>query len=323
MFKQSIVLLIAWAVIDAALSPSAFAQWKPDRPVELVVFAAAGGGNDKAARVLQRIWQDNHMLEATVVNKVGGGGALAYTYVSQKPDGHTIGIAQSGLLTNQITGRSPVGVSDLTVLPYIGTEPVALAVRTESPYRTLREFTDQLKKDPASVSVSVGSTLGAVNHFTMALLAKAAGIDPKKLKILVFGGGAESVTNLLGGHIDAMAQASNNAIPFYQAGKMRILGLSTEKRSAGLPDVPTFREQGYNVVIDGWYVFVGPKRMTPAQVSYWDDIFARTLRTDEWKKFVASSGWEPGYKNSQETAAFLKREYDEAKGLLTDLGLAK
>ena len=170
---------------------------------------------------------------------------------------------------------------------------------------------------------SVGSTLGAVNHFTMALLAKAAGIDPKKLKILVFGGGAESVTNLLGGHIDAMAQASNNAIPFYQAGKMRILGLSTEKRSAGLPDVPTFREQGYNVVIDGWYVFVGPKRMTPAQVAYWDDIFARTLRTDEWKKFVASSGWEPGYKNSQETATYLKREYDEAKGLLTELGLAK
>ena len=139
----------------------------------------------------------------------------------------------------------------------------------------------------------------------------------------LFGGGAESVTNLLGGHIDAMAQASNNAIPFYQAGKMRILGLSTEKRSGGLPDVPTFREQGYNVVIDGWYVFVGPKRMTPAQVSYWDDIFARTLRTDEWKKFVASSGWEPGYKNSQETATYLKREYDEAKGLLTELGLAK
>ena len=75
-------------------------------------------------------------------------------------DGHTIGIAQSGLLTNQITGRSPVGVSDLTVLPYIGTEPVALAVRAESPYRTLREFTDQLKKDPASLSVSVGSSAG-------------------------------------------------------------------------------------------------------------------------------------------------------------------
>jgi putative tricarboxylic transport membrane protein len=264
------------------------------------------------------------MLEAVVVNKVGGGGALAYSYVSQKTgDAHSIAIAQAGLLTNQITGRSPLSLADITVLPYIGTEPVALAVRTESPYRNLREFIDQMKKDPASLSVSVGSTLGAINHFTIALLAKSAGVDPKKLKILVFGGGAESVTNLLGGHIDAMAQATNNAVPFYQAGKMRILGVSTAKRAASLPDVPTFREQGYNVVIDGWYVFVGPKNMTSAQVAYWDGIFARTVQTAEWKKFVETTGWEPGYKNSQETAAYLRKEHDEAKAILGELGLAK
>ncbi len=298
--------------------------WKPERPVELVVFAAAGGGNDKAARVIQKIWQDNHMLEAVVVNKVGGGGSLAYSYVSQKGvDAHTIAIAQAGLLTNQITGRSPLSLADVTILPYIGTEPVGLAVRTESPYRNLREFMDQMKKDPASLSVSVGSTLGAINHFTIALLAKAAGVDPKKLKILVFGGGAESATNLLGGHIDAMAQAMNNSVPFYQAGKMRILGVSTAKRATGLPDVPTFKEQGYNVVIDGWYVFVGPKSMTSAQIVYWDAVFAKTVQTAAWKRFVETTGWEAGYKNSQETAAYLRKEYDEAKAILTELGLAK
>ena len=317
-------LALAVCVAGVIGAPAAGAQtWKPERPVELVVFAAAGGGNDKAARVIQKIWTENRMLEAVVVNKVGGGGSLAYTYVSQKPDSHTIAIAQAGLLTNQLTGRSPIGLADVTVLPYIGTEPVALAVKAESPYRSLREFMDQLKKEPASLSVSVGSTLGAVNHFTVALLAKAAGIDPRKLKILVFGGGAESVTNLLGGHIDAMCQASNNAIPFYQAGKMRMLGISTEKRAANLPEVPTFREQGYNVVIDGWYVFVGPKHTTPAQVAYWDDIFARTVRTAEWKKFTDSTGWEAGYKNSQETVGYLRKEYDEAKAILTELGLAK
>ena len=317
---------LALAVCMASVigAPGAAAQaWKPERSVELVVFAAAGGGNDKAARVIQKIWTENRMLEAVVVNKVGGGGSLAYTYVSQKPDSHVIAIAQAGLLTNQITGRSPLGLTDVTVLPYIGTEPVGLAVKTESPYKNLREFMDQLKKKPASLSVSVGSTLGAINHFTIALLAKSAGVDPKKLKILVFGGGAESATNLLGGHIDAMAQATNNAVPFYQAGKMRILGVSTAKRTASLPDVPTFREQGYNVVIDGWYVFVGPKNMTPAQVAYWDAIFAKTTQTAEWKKFVETTGWEPGYKNSQETAAYLRKEYDEAKAILTELGLAK
>ena len=79
----------------------------------------------------------------------------------------------------------------------------------------------------------------------------------------------------------------------------------------------------YDVVIDGWYAFVGPKNLTPAQVAYWDDIFAKTLRTDEWKKFVETTGWEAGYRNSKDTAAFLRKQYDEAKALLGELGLAR
>ena len=310
-------------VLSAA--PLCHAQgWKPDRTVELVVFAAPGGGNDKAARVLNKIWTEHKLVDSVVVNKVGGGGALAYTYVSQKAgDGNVIAIAQAGLLTNYLAGRSPLTLNDVTVLSYIGSEPVALAVKADSPYKNLREFMDQLKKDPASLSISVGSTLGAVNHFTIAALAKASGIDPKKLKVLVFGGGAVSVTNLLGGHIDAMVQAANNAIPHYQAGTMRILGISLPKRSAKLPDVPTFKEQGFNVEMDGWYVFVGPKNLSPAQVAYWEGIFAKTVQTEDWKKFAAQSGWEVGYKNAQETTAYLRKENDEAKAILTDLGMAK
>ena len=310
----------------AIASATAHAQpWKPDRAVEVVVFAAPGGGNDKAARYLQRIWHDTKMLEAIVVNKVGGGGSLAYNYVSQKTgDGHAIAIAQAGLLTNHITGRSPLNPhTDVTILPYIGTEPVALAVRADSPYKTLKEFTAQLQKDPASLAISVGSTRGAVNHFTVALLAKAAGVDPRQLKILVFGGGAESVVNLLGGHIDAMMQASNNAIVHHQAGKMRILGISMPKRSAIIPDVPTFREQGYDVLMDGWYAFVGPKGMSEAQIAYWDGAFLRTVNHADWKKFIDSGGWEWGYKNARDTLAQMKKEYDQSKALLTELGMAK
>jgi putative tricarboxylic transport membrane protein len=300
------------------------AQWKPDRTVELVVFAAAGGGNDKAARQIQRIWQEGKLLESTVSNKVGGGGSVAYTYTSQKTgDGSTIAIAQAGLLTNHLTGRSPISLADVTILPYIGSEPIALAVRADSPYKSLREFVAQLRKDPQSLAISVGSTRGASNHFTIAQLAKAVGVDPKQLKILVFGGGAESVTNLLGGHIDAMVQAANNAIPHQKAGTMRILGISMPKRSASAPDAPTFTEQGYNVVMEGWYAFVGPRGLTPAQVAYWDTTFEKTVQAPEWKKFVETTGWEWGYKNSRDTAAYLKAEYDESKSLLGELGMAK
>jgi putative tricarboxylic transport membrane protein len=318
---RSVLPLLGLTLIGC---PVAHGQWKPERTVEIVVFAAPGGGNDKSARVIHRIWQETKMVDAVVTNKVGGGGSLAYTYVSQKTgDPHYIAIAQAGLITNQITGRSPVSYTDLTPLAFVGSEPVGLAVRTESPYKNLTEMVAQLKKDPQSLSISVGSTRGAINHFTMALLAKAAGIDPTKLKILVFGGGAESVTNLLGGHIDVMAQAINNAIPHYQAGKMRILAISTAKRSPGLPDVPTFREQGYDVAIEGWTVFLGPKGLTPAQLAFWEDIFARTVQHPEWKKYLESNSWEPGYKNSRDTLEYLKKDYERSKSLLVELGMAK
>jgi putative tricarboxylic transport membrane protein len=321
---RNCLALTAAAALAAQLPATAHAQWKPERAVEVVVFAAPGGGTDKSARVLQKIWQETKMLEAVVTNKVGGGGSLAYTYVSQKTgDAHFIAIAQAGLITNHVTGRSPIHFNDLTPLAFVGNEPVGLAVRADSPYRNLKEFVRQLRKDPQSLAVSVGSTRGAVNHFTMALLAKSAGIDPTRLKILVFGGGAESVVNLLGGHIDAMAQAINNAIPHHQAGKMRILALSTAKRSPGLPDVPTFREQGFDVVVEGWTVFMGPKGLTPAQVAYWEGVFAKTLQHPEWKKYLAFNAWEWGYKNSRDTLDYLKKDYEQSKMLLTELGMAK
>ena len=310
----------------ALYSIGAYAQpvWKPERTVEVVVFAAPGGGNDKSARVMHKIWQETKLVDAVVTNKVGGGGSLAYTYVSQKAgDAHHIAIAQAGLITNHITGRSPLHYSDLTPLSFVGSEPVALAVRADSPYKTLKEFVDQLRKDPASLSISVGSTRGAINHFTIARLAKAAGIDPRQLKILVFGGGAESVTNLLGGHIDAMVQAVNNAIPHHKAGKMRILGLSTPKRSPGLPDAPTFREQGYDVVMEGWTIFVGPKGMAPAQVAYWEGVLQKTVHHALWKQYLESNSWDWGYKNAQETLAYLKKDHEQSKALLTEIGLAK
>lgn len=313
----------ALALLAAASGIHAQTAWKPERTVEVVVFAAPGGGNDKSARVMHKIWQEAK-LEAVITNKVGGGGSLAYTYVSQKTgDGHHIAIAQAGLITNHITGRSPMHYTDLTPLSFVGSEPVAIAVRADSPYKTLKEFVEQLRKDPPSLAISVGSTRGAINHFTISLLAKAAGIDPKQLKILVFGGGAESVVNLLGGHIDAMVQAVNNAIPHHKAGKMRILGLSTPRRSPGLPDAPTIREQGYDVVMEGWTIFIGPKGLTPAQVAFWEAVFQKTVNHEDWKKYLEFNSWEWGYKNSQETLAYLKQDYEQSKTLLIELGMAK
>lgn len=303
---------------------AAHAQWKPERTVEVVVFSAAGGGNDKTARVMQKIWSENKMLDAAVNNKVGGGGSLAYSYVSQKAgDAHFVVVAQAGLITNRISGLSPISYTDLTPLAFVGNEPVGLAVRADSPFRTIKDFADQLRKDPQSLSISVGSTRGAVNHFTVALLAKAVRVDPKQLKILVFGGGSEATTNLLGGHISATSLAINNSIPHHQAGKLRILAISTPKRSSGLPDVPTFRENGFDVVMEGWTILMGPKGLAPAQVAYWEGILAKTVQHPEWKQYLEFNSWEWGYKNSRQSLEYLKQGDEQSRSLLTELGMAK
>jgi len=311
-------------VLVLAAAPG-YAQWKPEKPVEYVVGFAAGGGNDKTARVMQKIWRELKWIDnVAIVNKVGGGGAVSYNYINQHPgDAHYIAVAQMGLVTNQLLGRSPLRYTDLTPLGMVGNEPVGIAVRADSPIKDAKDFIARLKADPASLSISVGSTLGATNHFAVGALAKTAGVDPKKLKILTFGGGAESVTNLLGGHIDAMSQAINNAIPHYQAGTMRIIGLSTSQRSATLPDVPTFREQGFDVVIDGWTVVVGPRDLSPSQIAYWEAMLEKTVNHGDWRKYLETFSWVWEFKKSQATRDYLTKEHDAASRMLVDLGMIK
>lgn len=299
--------------------------WKPGKSVEIVVGSAPGGGNDKSARTLQKVLTQGNIAESVVLNKVGAGGGIAYSYVSEKSDPHFVGIAQGGIMSNKISGRSTLDpLKDVTPLSYLGAEAVGIAVRADSPYKNIKEFLAQLKKDPSSLSVSVGSDRGGTNHSGIALLAKAEGIDPKKLKIVVFGGGSESVTNLLGGHIDAMSQLQNNAIPHHQAGTMRILCVTSAERAAAVPDVPTCKEEGYaDVVTSNWTVVIGPKNMTPEQIAGWEKILHQINQSDAWKDLMKASSGTTEYKNSKQTAAFFAEDYKRAENLMTELGLAK
>lgn len=205
--------------------------WKPDRTVEIVVGSAAGGGNDKTGRTLLRIWQENGWLEnAIVVNKVGGGGALAYAYAAQTPgDGHRIAVARTGLLTNHIRGLSPLGPADVTAIAMVADEPMSLSVRADSAMKTVGDLVARWKADPQSISISLGSSRGSTTHFLVALIARAGSVDPRKLKTLTFGGGAESVTNLLGGHIDLVSLAVGNIVAHHRAGTLRMIAVASAR----------------------------------------------------------------------------------------------
>jgi putative tricarboxylic transport membrane protein len=316
--------LLACVALQAGAS-LAQPAWKPERTVEIVVGSAAGGGNDKTARTLLKIWQENKWLEnATVVNRVGGGGAVAYTYTNQNAgDGHRIAVARTGLLTNHIRGLNPLNYTDMTPIAMIADDPMALTVRADSAVRSVKDLVARWKTDPQALSISLGSSVGSTTHFLVALIAKSAGVDPTRLKVLNPGGASKSVTQLLGGHIDMVSLAAGNTVAHHKAGTARLIGIASEKRIASVPDVPTVREQGVDVVQGGWTLIVGPGGLTPPQVAYWESLLERTVAHPEWKKSIEADSAVWLFMKSQPTREFLRKEYDTDKALLVELGMVK
>jgi len=313
------------ATIAFAVSTTIHAQaFKPDRPIEIVVPTAAGGGNDKTARLLGKLLQERG-IQNVVVNKTGAAGALAYHYVIQrKGDPHTIGVAQAGLLSNQITGRSPFGHADLTILANVGLEPSALAVRHESPVPNAAAMFEAFRKDPKAFAVSIGSTPGGTSHLALSRAVRTLGIDPKLMKTVAFNGSAEAVAAVLGGHIDMMIAAINNIVPHQQSGKMRALLVTADKRLGGeFSAVPTLRDNGIDVVAMGWTAIIAPRNLTSAQMAFWEDALSQAAHTDEWRKYLELNYWQNVYQAHADATAYLKTQYEQARLGLIDLGLAK
>jgi len=317
-------VLAALCLATTAACPAQPA-WQPDRPVEFVVLSAPGGGNDRTARLMQKIWRESKWLDnVNVLNKPGGGGALAYTYVAQHAgDGHFIAVVRKGLLSNQILGRSQLRYTELTPLAIVANEPDAMAVRSDASMKSAHDLAERLKTDPQSITTSVGSTRGGPSHMMVVQLAKLAGADPRQLKIVTFGGSAESVTNLLGGHIQVIASSVDALVPHHKSGAMRILGVATPQRSAALPDVPTFREQGYDLIVGNWTGIMGPKGLAPAQVAYWENLLERTFRHPTWQSMLEGDALEADFRNSQAMRELLARDYERERQLLTELGMAR
>ena len=318
--------LLSWAALWATAG-AAQTAWKPEKAVELIAPSAPGGGTDTAARLIQRIWQDQRLLDVpvSVVNKSGGGGALALTYLkSRTPDPHFLQVVSAVLLTNHIAGRSQFSHADFTPIALLNSEYVVLAVKRESPFKTAKDLMAALKADPGAVSFAVGTSLGGVNHIAAAAVARASGGDPKRLKTVVFKSSAESATAALGGHVDVMASSASLVLHHLRSGMMRVLAVSAPKRLAGdLAAVPTLREQGVDAVIDNFRMMMGPGGMSPAQITFWDQVMGRLTQESEWKKDLENNGWENTYMNSRDTGSYLDAQYAGLKSVLAEVGFAK
>jgi len=326
--RNALIRLIAGAAAVMAVAASAQGQeWTPARNVEIIVPFAAGGGNDIPARIMQKILTEKRLVgtSVSVLNKPGGGGTLGLIYLNEHAgDGHYLSLISTSTLTSHIIGASKINYADVTPIIPLITEYIGFAVNAASPFKTFGDVVDAMKKDPASLSFAIGGGRGNPNHAAIAAALKAAGADVRKMKAVAFGGGKEALIAVMGGHVDVLAAAGSVLAPQAKAGKLRIVAVAAPARlERDLATVPTLKEQGLEGVFAFSRYIVGPKDLGAPQAAYWEKAFGAAVKTDEWKAEAAKRNWDIPAMNASDTSTDLKKQYEDLRAVLSDLGMAK
>jgi len=313
-------------LVMLAAPPVDAAEWKPERPVELITGAAAGGNLDITARAIQTIWQRQEIVSNTVViNKPGGAGTIASAYLSQHAgDPHYLMTLPMTVFTSHIMGTGKFTHTDFSPIAMLFGQYVFVSVREDSPIKSGKQLIERLRQNPASLNFAIATAIGNSIHMGLALPMKAAGIDVKRMKVVPFKSSGVSMTNLLGGHVDVVASTFGTLLPHLAAGRVRVLGVSAPQRLPGtLASVPTWKEQGADATFLNWLGIAAAKGLSTAEVAYWEAAFAALVKTDEWHKDLEKNLRVDTYMNSRGTRKYLDQQYGEIKGILTDIGLAK
>ena len=301
--------------------------WKPDRTVEIIVGTAPGAAPDETARTIQRLWQTRGIFDGpvTVINKPGGGNLIAWTYLNQHAgNGHYQMIGNLNVLISRAIGLSPYAHTDYTWIATLFDEFFAVSVRADSPIASGRDLATQLLKDAGSVVIGVSTSIGGANHLSAALALQRAGVDPRRVKFVAFKGSAESVTALLGGHVDAVSTAVSTVVPHVRNGQLRTVAVSAPQRLGGaLATVPTWAEQGIKGTMTNFRAVIAPRGTDAGAVRFWESRYAGLAAQDEWKKDLEANLWAWNFLDAAKTVAAVTDYADEVGALVGTLGLRK
>jgi putative tricarboxylic transport membrane protein len=320
--KYSKAMCAAAVAALATFSGVAQAQWVPTKNIDVIVHTGPGGGNDVLARAIATMVEKEKLLPVRmqVVNKTGGNGAVAAAALSEKKgDPHTIGLITSVWIANPLTSaEAKVTVHDLTPVAQLLEEPAVIAVRADSPFKTLKEFIDAAKAKPGELKQSGGSVTSRDNIIRQTLQAKTGA----KWAFVSFQGGGERLAALLGGHVDMMVIEPQEAGEQVRAGKLRVLAHLSDKPLAGYPNVPSLKQAGFDVVSTPQIrAVVAPPEMPKEALVYWENFFDKLSKTDSWKKYVADNQLEASYGNGAVLATSIKTIESELREQYTLSGI--
>jgi putative tricarboxylic transport membrane protein len=305
-------------------------EYKPEKAISIMAPSGAGGGLDTASRIIAKLAAEQGLVDQpiTVENKPGGGQVIGTTEFALQEVGndYKLMLASTPFVLNYIKseGAATVSFRDVTPLVRLQVDYGVLAVKADSKFTDLKSFMDALKADPSSLTVAGGGAPGTWDYLNSILVADAYGIDGNKVKYTAYDGGSEAVTALLGGNADILTSDLSSVAEYLKSGDVRVLGVSSEERVGGnFADIPTYKEQGFDVVTANWRGIYGPKDMSPEAKTFWENTLTTIAKSDAWLSENAALGIQDGYMNSEDWIASMEKEEETYLELYKKLGLAK
>ncbi|RTL76674.1 MAG: tripartite tricarboxylate transporter substrate binding protein [Bradyrhizobiaceae bacterium] len=299
---------------------------RAQQPLELKIMAPAnpGGGWDQTARSMQQALVAAGIARSVQVTNVGGAGGsvgIAQFVNSAKGDGSQLMVNGFVMVGALAMNKSPVTLDQVTPIARLTDEYQVMVVPANSPIKNLKDLGDALKANIAKVTFAGGSA-GGIDHIMAALFAGSVGADAAKVNYVPFSGGGESLAAILGGKVTAGISGYSEYEGQIKSGKLRAIGITSSERRPGI-DIPTFKEQGIDLVLANWRSVVAPPGITPEQKKVLADAIDRLVKSPAWKEVLAQKGWEDAYLPGDAFADFLKKEAVRVNGVLKSIGLLK
>jgi len=305
-----------------ALCASAQAQDYPHKPITMIVPFPPGGVADIVGRPLASVMQQSLKQPIIVVNRTGAGGAVGMAAVAKSaPDGYTILMGLSSIsifpVSDRINGKEPLyEMSDFAPIALVTADPTVLVVRADGPYKTLKDFVAAAKAKPGKINYSSSGVYGTL-HVAMEIFANAAGIQ---LFHVPYQGGGPAVTALLAGQVEASAQGPAAVIGHIKAGKMRALASWGTQRLKLLPDIPTFKEQGYDAEFYIWSVVFAPAATPAPVITRLREALKEAANATEFRAAMDKVQTPVSYLDAPEFAKYWERDAARLKVALEKIG---
>jgi putative tricarboxylic transport membrane protein len=326
-FTAAAVLALAvGACGNKAETEGGGAGW-PQRDLRIMAPADPGGGWDSTARAMADAIRQAKVVDkgVEVYNVPGAGGTIGLSQLASKRAGqpHELMVMGLVMLGAIQTNESPVDLSKTTPIASLTTEAEAIAVRSQSPYRTLDDLVADLKSNPARVSFGGGSA-GGTDQILVGLLAKAAGVDPSKPKYVAYSGGGEALQSILSGSVDAGVSGVSEFADQVEAGKMRILAVSSaDSLTVAGKEVPSIREEGLDVEITNWRGVVAAPGIEPADRQAIIQAIQKMHDSPQWKAAIERNDWTDFFRTGDEFKAYIDSENRRVRTVLGDIGLTR